>query len=93
MADGQIEIDITANIEQFKQAVQGLVDQVKRESKGMATNLSTIGNGLSNFGNIMTMGVTVPLAAAAGAAAKFSFDTIAAAEQASIAFETMLGPQ
>ena len=56
MADGQIEIDITANIEQFKQAVQGLVDQVKRESKGMATNLSTIGNGLSNFGNIMTMG-------------------------------------
>lgn len=93
MADGQIEIDITANIEQFKQAVQGLADQVKRESKGMATNLSTIGNGLSNFGNIMTMGVTVPLAAAAGAAAKFSFDTIAAAEQASIAFETMLGPQ
>lgn len=93
MADGQIEIDITANIEQFKQAVQGLVDQVKRESKGMATNLSTIGNGLSNFGNIMTMGVTAPLAAAAGAAAKFSFDTIAAAEQASIAFETMLGPQ
>lgn len=93
MADGQIEIDITANIEQFKQAVQGLVDQVKRESKGMATNLSTIGNGLSNFGNIMTMGVTIPLAAAAGAAAKFSFDTIAAAEQASIAFETMLGPQ
>lgn len=93
MADGQIEIDITANIEQFKQAVQGLADQIKRESKGMATNLSTIGNGLSNFGNIMTMGVTVPLAAAAGAAAKFSFDTIAAAEQASIAFETMLGPQ
>lgn len=93
MADGQIEIDITANIEQFKQAVQGLADQVKRESKGMATNLSTIGNGLSNFGNIMTMGVTVPLAAPAGAAAKFSFDTIAAAEQASIAFETMLGPQ
>lgn len=93
MADGQIEIDITANIEKFKQAVQGLADQVKRESKGMATNLSTIGNGLSNFGNIMTMGVTVPLAAAAGAAAKFSFDTIAAAEQASIAFETMLGPQ
>lgn len=93
MADGQIEIDITANSEKFKQAVQGLADQVKRESKGMATNLSTIGNGLSNFGNIMTMGVTVPLAAAAGAAAKFSFDTIAAAEQASIAFETMLGPQ
>lgn len=92
-ADGQIEIDITATTEQFKQALKGLTDQVKRESQGMSQTLSSIGNGLSGFGSVMTAGVTLPLAAAAAAAGKFSFDTIAAAEQASIAFETMLGPE
>lgn len=92
-ADGQIEIDITATTEQFKQALKGLTDQVKRESQGMSQTLSSIGNGLSGFGSVVTAGVTLPLAAAAAAAGKFSFDTIAAAEQASIAFETMLGPE
>ena len=93
MSDGQIQIDIIADIQRFKSSLSELGSIAKSEMGGLSGVLQSTGDRISSIGGAMTAGFTVPLAAASAVAGKFAFDTVAAAEQASIAFETMLGPE
>lgn len=93
MSDGQIEISILADLNQFESAIKKVGSIASTNLGGLGNTLSTIGGKMQSIGGALTAGFTVPLTAAAGVAGKFALDTIAAAEQSSIAFETMLGPE
>lgn len=86
MADGSVVIEILGDPEKFNAALAKVEKSVGKAASG-------IGSAMASAGKALTAAVTVPLAGAAVAAAKWAFDTASAAEQADIAFSTMLGPQ
>jgi tape measure domain-containing protein len=60
-------------------------------SKELSSGLSRAGSGLTGFGKQMSVGVTAPILAAAGAGAFFGISTAASLEQAEVAFSTLTG--
>ena len=86
MADGTVVIEILGDTSKYMQAVSGL-------SKRTSDALGSAGSALSGWGAGLTAAVPAPLAAAGAAAAKWALDAASAAEQADIAFSTMLGPE
>lgn len=59
--------------------------------KEMSSGLSRAGAGLTGFGKQMSVAVTAPILAAAGAGAFFGISTAASLEQAEVAFSTLTG--
>lgn len=86
MADGSVVIEILGDAEKFNAALAKVERSVGKAASG-------IGSAMESAGKALTAAVTVPLAGAAAAVSKWAFDTASAAEQADIAFSTMLGPQ
>lgn len=93
MADGQIVIEITGDAGGYDRALASMQAETRRSVSGLSSAFSSIGAGISSAGTALTLGFTAPLSAAAGVAAKFAFDAVSTAEQADIAFATMLGPE
>jgi tape measure domain-containing protein len=60
-------------------------------SKELSSGLSRAGSGLTGFGKQMSVAVTAPILAAAGAAGFFGITTAASLEQAEVAFATLTG--
>lgn len=86
MADGKVVFDILADASQFQSTVSRLTSSVSRA-------VGAVGGAMTSAGDAMTAAVTLPLATGAVAAAKWASDVVGAAEQADIAFSTMLGPE
>lgn len=86
MADGSVVIEILGDASKFNAALAKVEDAVGKSA-------SSLGKTLSSAGSALTAAFTVPLAGSAAAVSKWAFDTASAAEQADIAFSTMLGPQ
>lgn len=60
-------------------------------SREVSSGLSRAGSGLTGFGKSMSVAVTAPILAAAGAAGFFGLTTAASLEQAQVAFSTLTG--
>lgn len=86
MADGKVTIEILGDATKFKAAVDGLGAQTQ-------SALSSVSSRLTTWGAVLTAAVTTPLTAAAAKATQWALTTASAAEQADIAFSTMLGPE
>lgn len=86
MADGKVVIEILGDAAKFEASLSKI-------EKSASSGLGSLGSAASDIGGALTAGVTVPLAGAAAAAGKWALDTASAAEQADIAFSTMLGPE
>ena len=86
MADGKVVFDILADASQFQSTLSRLTSSVSRA-------VGAVGGAMTSAGDAMTASVTLPLSAGAVAAAKWASDVVGAAEQADIAFSTMLGPE
>lgn len=86
MADGKVTIEILGDATKFKAAVDKLGASTQSALSSVSSSLTAWGAGLS-------MAVTAPLTVAAGKAAQWALTTASAAEQADIAFTTMLGPE
>ncbi len=86
MADGKVVFDILADASQFQSTLSRLTSSVSRA-------VGAVGGAMTSAGDAMTAAVTLPLSAGAVAAAKWASDVVGAAEQADIAFSTMLGPE
>lgn len=67
---GTVLTKFTAGIKNFKQGVK----TIKKDLNGLSTKVSNVGNKMKSAGSKMTKGVSVPLAAVAGAAIKFGTD-------------------
>lgn len=86
MADGSVVIEIIGDAAKFNAALA----KVERSASDIT---GSVGSALSSAGGALTAAFTLPLGAAAAAVTKWGFDTASAAEQADIAFSTMLGPE
>lgn len=86
MADGKVTIEILGDASKFEA-------EVARLGETTSQALERAGGGMSRFGGILTAAVTAPLAAAGAKASQWALSTASAAEQADIAFSTMLGPE
>lgn len=84
MSDSSIVIDILGDDSDLKRKLSSI-------GKEAQSALSGAGKAISGVGATITASVTAPLIAATGAAAKWGMATASAAEQAEIAFTTMLG--
>lgn len=80
---GEAVLDLRADHRKFDSAVDG----AKRKAESLDQTFTRIGRNLSKFGSRMTLGVTLPLAAAGAAAFKLASD----AEEASNKFEIVMG--
>ena len=86
MADGSVVIEIIGDAAKFNAALA----KVERSASDIT---GSVGSALSSAGGALTAAFILPLGAAAAAVTKWGFDTASAAEQADIAFSTMLGPE
>lgn len=93
MSDGQIVIDIDADADGYERALAAIKSDTRTLGKSLSGSLKSAGDAVANVGKGLTVGITVPLAAGSAAAGRFALDAIASAEQADIAFTTMLGPE
>ena len=86
MADGSVVIEILGDASKFSSELSKVQGKASKA-------VGAIGDAMSGAGTAMTAGITAPLVAAGGAVAKWALQTASAAEQADIAFSTMLGPE
>ena len=86
MSEGSIVIEILGDASDFTAKVEGL--GAKTQSA-----LSSVSSSLTAWGTGLTAAVTLPLGAAGAKAMQWALTTASAAEQADIAFSTMLGPE
>ena len=86
MSEGSIVIEILGDASDFNAKVEGL--GAKTQSA-----LSSVSSSLTAWGAGLTAAVTLPLGAAGAKAMQWALTTASAAEQADIAFSTMLGPE
>lgn len=86
MSEGSIVIEILGDASDFTAKVEGL--GAKTQSA-----LSSVSSSLTAWGAGLTAAVTLPLGAAGAKAMQWALTTASAAEQADIAFSTMLGPE
>ena len=93
MSDGKIVIDIDADPDGYERALAAIKSDTRTLGRSLSGSLKSAGDALASVGKGLTAGVTVPLALGSAAAGRFALDAIASAEQADIAFSTMLGPE
>lgn len=93
MSDGKIVIDIDADPDGYERALAAIKSDTRTLGRSLSGSLISAGDALASVGKGLTAGVTVPLALGSAAAGRFALDAIASAEQADIAFSTMLGPE
>lgn len=86
MADGKVTIEILGDASKFKEAVSSL-------GSTTASALSSASSAVSKVGTAVTAAVTTPLVAATAKVTQWALTTASSAEQADIAFSTMLGPE
>ena len=86
MSEGSIVIEILGDASDFTAKVESL--GAKTQSA-----LSSVSSSLTAWGAGLTAAVTLPLGAAGAKAMQWALTTASAAEQADIAFSTMLGPE
>lgn len=86
MADGSVVIEILGDVSKFSASLA----KVERLA---SSALGSLGSAADAAGTALTAGVTAPLAAAGAVVGKWALQTASAAEQADIAFTTMLGPE
>ena len=86
MADGSVVIEILGDVSKFNASLA----KVERLA---SSALGSLGSAADAAGTALTAGVTAPLVAAGAFVGKWAAQTASAAEQADMAFSTMLGPE